>query len=613
MLLGELLIEQKIITEKQLENALETQTNWGSSLGAVLLAQGIINPLQLAQVLAEQFDIPYYDFSINPPNVKLAKFVASCLGEEYLRKAMILPVYESDDSIDLVMVNPQDEEVIHKVEDLLGKRITRFVSSERDLYAALGQVFRDTYIQDSVKGLFYRTPSESAMVTFTMPQIVVLSSLFISIAIAIYIDLFGTIFWLSLFINLFYATSVGFKLLASFLGANTELAQAASEQEVDELKDEDLPVYTILLPMYREPEVLERLINGIINIDYPTSKLDVKVLLEEDDDITFNRLKELKPPANFEVFWIPHCEPKTKPKACNYGLLFAKGELLTIYDAEDVPERDQLKKVVVAFRKGPAHLVCIQAALNYYNATDNLLTRMFTLEYSYWFDYLLPGIDRLGLPVPLGGTSNHFRTQILRDLGGWDPFNVTEDADLGIRASTHNLLVATINSTTYEEANSQIGNWIRQRSRWIKGYMQTYLVHMRHPLALYRKIGYKAFLGFQLLVGGTALTFLINPILWITFLVGLLYRPWLTDFFTGPMLYISLFTLIIGNFIGIYLNMLAVFRRKNFGLTPYALLNPFYWVLHSIAAYKALYQLIVKPFYWEKTQHGLFKKVSVSK
>ena len=361
--------------------------------------------------------------------------------------------------------------------------------------------------------------------------------------------------------------------------------------------------------MYKEPEVVKHLIAGIMEMDYPLEKLDVKILLEEEDTVTYDAVRALRPPANFEIVRVPYSVPKTKPKACNYGLLFARGEYLTIYDAEDVPEKDQLRKVVAAFRKGPENMICVQAALNYFNSDQNLLTRMFTLEYSYWFDYMLPGIEALGMPIPLGGTSNHFRTEMLRLLGGWDPFNVTEDADLGIRASAHRMWVSTINSTTFEEANSHTGNWIRQRSRWIKGYMQTYLVHMRNPLRLFRTIGLMPFLGVQLLIGGTFMTFLINPILWLLFIFWIAFRPlWMESVFPLWILTLSTLNLIVGNAMGIYLNMLAVFRRRLFHLTFYSLMNPFYWILHSIAAYKALWQLFTKPFFWEKTVHGLAKK-----
>ena len=248
----------------------------------------------------------------------------------------------------------------------------------------------------------------------------------------------------------------------------------------------------------------------------------------------------------------------------------------------------------------------MQAALNYCNATDNWLTRMFTLEYSFWFDYMLPGLDRLRLPIPLGGTSNHFRTRGLRMLGGWDPFNVTEDADLGIRAAALGRTVGVINSTTYEEANRAPGNWVRQRSRWIKGYMQTLLVHLRRPGALLRTAGLRQTAAFALLVGGTPATFLFTPPLYVLFAVSLILPPSkLAGLFPGWVLWVSLVNLLVGNGLMIYVSMMGAFKRRRYELVLWALLNPVYWLLHSAAAYKALWQLVTKPHYWEKTVHGL--------
>jgi len=305
---------------------------------------------------------------------------------------------------------------------------------------------------------------------------------------------------------------------------------------------------------------------------------------------------------------VPDIHPKTKPKACNYGLNFARGEYLTIYDAEDIPQPDQLKKAVVAFRKHPpGRYLCFQAALNYFNSRQNIITKFFTLEYTYWFDYLLPGLDKLRLPIPLGGTSNHFDLELLKKLGAWDPFNTTEDADLGVRAAAEGLRVGVINSTTFEEANSRYGNWIRQRSRWIKGYMQTALVFNREPLQLLRKIGLKNWLAFQVFIAGTPLLFLINPIMWGFFLFWVITRTQFMEAHYLPLAtFFGLINLILGNFLGIYLNCMAVFRRRFYYLLPFALLNPVYWLFfHTPAAYKALWQLFVKPHYWEKTTHGL--------
>jgi cellulose synthase/poly-beta-1,6-N-acetylglucosamine synthase-like glycosyltransferase len=231
---------------------------------------------------------------------------------------------------------------------------------------------------------------------------------------------------------------------------------------------------------------------------------------------------------------------------------------------------------------------------------------MFTVEYSYWFDYMLPGLDALGQAIPLGGTSNHFKTAGLRKLGGWDPFNVTEDADLGIRASALGYTVGVINSTTYEEANRNLRNWIRQRSRWVKGYMQTSLVHARQPLQLVKVAGLKQTLGFALLIAGTPLSFLFVLPLWALFIASLIFRSHVFDLmYPGWALWIGLFNLLVGNALMVYVSMMGAFLRKRYGLVIWALLNPVYWLMHSIASYKALWQLITRPHYWEKTNHGI--------
>ena len=326
-----------------------------------------------------------------------------------------------------------------------------------------------------------------------------------------------------------------------------------------------------------------------------------------------NAVRNLDFPANFEVIVVPFHMPKTKPKACNYGLHFSRGEYLAIYDAEDVPDSDQLKKVVCQFRKLPEEFVVLQGALNYFNKNENLLTRMFTLEYSYWFDYMLSGLETLDVPIPLGGTSNHFKLATLLELGAWDPFNVTEDADLGLRVFDNGLKVGVVNSTTLEEANNEFFNWIRQRSRWIKGYMQTYLVHMRDPARLVRQVGWRGFFGFNFFIGGTSFTFLLYPILLLFFVIYMIFKfAFIRSIFPDWVLYISIFNFVAGNVLMIYVNMLAVFKRRYYELILFSILNPIYWLMHSRAAYMGLWQLITKPFYWEKTNHGLSKLSSTS-
>ena len=607
MRVGEALLRRGIIDQAELDRALEVQRVWRSPIGTILLSQGVINGQQLAQVLSEQSGLPYRNLVEEPPDPEAVRLGVRAVGEDFLRRRQMVPCEVGEGGVmGVALVNPEDREGLEELARGLGRPVEPFVTSDRDLFHALDRSFRGRYVDESVMGLFFRDPQESALVTFSGGQILFLGVLGSLALWGFWADPVRTGLVFFVLVNLFYLVSILFKLAASLQGARYEIQEQVTDQEVEALREEDLPVYTLLLPLYREPAVVPKLVEGIRNLDYPASRLDVKVLLEEDDPQTLQAFREARPPATFQIVRVPRSQPTTKPKACNYGLLFARGEFLTIYDAEDVPERDQLKKAVAAFRKNREDLVCVQAALNYFNSEQNFLTRMFTLEYSYWFDYMLPGIEALRLPIPLGGTSNHFRTAVLRELGGWDPFNVTEDADLGVRAGAHRYRVATLNSTTLEEANSRLGNWLRQRSRWIKGYMQTYLVHMRHPLRLYRRIGGRAFWGFQLLIGGTFVTFLLNPLLWGLFLLWLALRPDILGLLFPPAVFaMSSFCLVAGNALAIHLNMLAVFRRRLFRLTPYALLNPVYWLLHSLAAYKALWQLFTKPFYWEKTTHGL--------
>lgn len=367
----------------------------------------------------------------------------------------------------------------------------------------------------------------------------------------------------------------------------------------------DMPLYSIIVPLYREAEIVPVLIDALLALDYPADRLEIALVLEEDDAETIAAVETLTLDGRFIVLTVPKGMPRTKPKAANYALGFVRGAFTVIYDAEDRPEPDQLRKALARFQNLPRNVGCLQARLNFYNAKENWLTRLFTLDYALWFDFLLPGLDRIGVPMPLGGTSNHFRTGALRAIAGWDPYNVTEDADLGVRLARLGLRVMTLDSTTYEEAPIELGNWLRQRSRWMKGYMQTWLVHMRNPRRLLRNAGLWGFLGFQLFVGGTFLTALLNPILWTVFLWSQLAGavPHAT-FLSAPLATDQLLGLVIGNMLFTYLAMLGPYRRGWLELAPYGLTVPAYWLLISAASYRGLWQLFTRPWHWEKTHHG---------
>lgn len=319
-------------------------------------------------------------------------------------------------------------------------------------------------------------------------------------------------------------------------------------------------------------------------------------------------MRALNLPGNFELVLAPDFVPRTKPKALNFAMPLARGDYVAIYDAEDIPEPDQLRKALHAFRCGPPNLACVQAKLNLYNARQSWLTKQFTLEYTALFDGLLPALAAFRLPLPLGGTSNHFRISALKWLSGWDAYNVTEDADLGIRLARAGYRCGVIDSTTHEEAPPHFRLWLPQRTRWMKGYIQTYLVHMRNPLQTLRELGGRSFLGFQLTVGGTVLSALVHP--WFYLLAGydlargvLFANP--AGLLGWPLWGLALFVLVGGYGAALGLAALAAGRRSGRSLLPQIALMPFYWLLVSLGSYRGVWHFGTRRFAWEKTQHGL--------
>ncbi|XTQ93611.1 glycosyltransferase family 2 protein [Xanthomonas sacchari] len=604
--IGEALVAAGVIDPPQLQNALALQARWRSRLGDVVLAQRGVAPLRFYTVLAQHFGLNFANLLKQP--IDPALFQPERLADYAQR--LVLPWREEDGHLVLAVADPGPE-TFAWARATYGEQVRFVGTSKFDIVWSLQQHADAQLTHDALNLLAEHAPEHSARQVITRAQSVFLVALTVVLAATLALWPLVTLIALNTLIAVAFLATFGLKLVLAWRGARRRIDIKVSDEEVAALGDEDLPVYTVLVPMYKEPDVLPILANALRRLDYPTSKLDVKLVLEADDTETIEAAKALGLEAFFEIIRVPPSQPKTKPKACNYALRFARGQMLTIYDAEDKPEPDQLKRVVAAFRKSPADVACIQARLNYYNADENWLTRMFTLEYTLWFDFYLPALETLRIPIPLGGTSNHFRLDILRKVHAWDPYNVTEDADLGVRLTQQGYRVSVVNSTTFEEANVSIPNWIRQRSRWLKGYMQTWLVHMRDPVQLYRSTGVRGFWGFQLFVGGTFFTALAAPLMWLSYGLWLAVGSKFFDpFFPPALLYLSLLNLLLGNGFLIYMTLVAAFKRDYFRLAPYALTVPLYWLLQSIAAYKGLWQLIRNPFYWEKTTHGISKHMA---
>lgn len=376
--------------------------------------------------------------------------------------------------------------------------------------------------------------------------------------------------------------------------------------------DQILPTYSVMIPLYDEAAMIPGLVAAMRALDYPADKLDILILVEGDDAASLQALAQHRLPDFISVIKVPPSKPRTKPKALMFGLPLTRGTYVTIYDAEDRPEPDQLRKAVAAFATGSlderASLGCVQAALNITNGRCNFLTRHFELEYMALFDVFLPALTRLDLPIPLGGTSNHFRRQALLHSGGWDPYNVTEDADLGIRLARLGYTTKMIASTTFERAPSRFKPWVKQRARWFKGWWQTWLVHMRTPLHLMAELGPVGFLAFQVIMLGVLISVLIHPFFLLATLVTVsgLFEPPAGGSTTGEqvLLTFSLTSMVLGYLAAIGLAMVGAERRRAAGTLWVLLTIPLYWIYLSVAGFLALWELMWRPHHWNKTPHA---------
>ena len=378
------------------------------------------------------------------------------------------------------------------------------------------------------------------------------------------------------------------------------------------LADADLPLYTVLVPLRDEAGMVPQLFAALGALDYPAEKLDIVFLVESASPETIAVAEACLYDARFELFVIPDAPPHTKPKALDYVLPLVRGEHVVVFDAEDIPARDQLRRAAERFAAHP-EIDCLQAELRIDNGAENWLTALFAGEYAGLFTLLLPWLAQHGLPLPLGGTSNHFRTAALRAVGGWDAFNVTEDADLGVRLARMRSRTGTLAVATAEEAPIRLGAWMRQRTRWMKGWMQTFLVHNRHPIQFRRDIGWRGFLFFQIYVGSLIASSLIHTVFALSIAVQVvLFGPgW--PRFSDLWDWLYFFVLIVGygGAFGIALAGLA--RQGKLELAVFQLLLPIYWLLHAVAALRAAVELITRPYFWSKTRHGETRMVRVVK
>jgi cellulose synthase/poly-beta-1,6-N-acetylglucosamine synthase-like glycosyltransferase len=363
----------------------------------------------------------------------------------------------------------------------------------------------------------------------------------------------------------------------------------------------EFPKYSVLVPILNEANMVPRLMNRLEKLDYAADKLEILLICEEFDAMTIRAVRmNLRPP--FRLIITPKGTPQTKPRALNFALSFSNGDFITVYDAEDKPHPEQLKTALAAFNQNP-DWAALQAPLDYYNSEVNWLTRQFSLEYAALFHVWVPFLAKLGAPFPLGGTSNHIRRAALESCGGWDAHNVTEDADLSFRLSARGLKIGFIDCPTEEEAVCNLIDWHKQRSRWMKGFMQTWLVHMHRPLRPLNVYGSLRFLTLQLTLGYTLLcaTLFCLSVIAGGLYVGMHYF----NGFTLPFSVLHFIALSLSLVVAVLMGIVGVARAGKPHLAIFGILMPLYWILLFWPIVKAFVEIWRHPFHWHKTPHGI--------
>ncbi|MCC5970982.1 MAG: glycosyltransferase [Pararhodobacter sp.] len=609
--MGMILLESGALSSSDLMRALTIQTRENARLGDILRAHGMATEEAVVRALAVQHQTTILQADSSRPDPRLIDLLgpARCL-------AMGCLPWRRAGSVTLVATAAPDRFAAHRpeLEAALGL-VAMIVISESDLHQAmigsrrnLMTLLAETCVRAEESCRIWNARRFSVL---TALALVVLVGSAVVAPLASFLTLFGIVVT-----ALLLGTVLRIAAAVTQLRSNRRPAPIAPLASTSHRREEPVdrpprkPVVSIMVPLFREPGIAPRLVARLGALTYPRELLDIMLVVEEDDHLTRAALARSRLPHWMRVIPVPDSTLRTKPRALNYALNFARGSIVGVYDAEDAPAPDQLHRAVERFAQGGHDLACVQGVLDYYNPATNWLSRCFTIEYAAWFRLILPGFEKLGLAVPLGGTTLFFRRDILEQLGGWDAHNVTEDADLGIRLARHGYRTELLNTVTLEEANCRILPWIRQRSRWLKGYAMTYAVHMRDPVLLWRQLGARRFMGFQVLFLGTLIQFLLAPILWSFWLMLFGLGHPLATALPGAALITIATLFLISEVINLTINMSALSARDHRFLRPWALSLHFYFPLAAFAAYKGCWEMIISPFYWDKTTHGVHDDTS---
>lgn len=586
--LGRVLLDIGAVAPHHLLRAVAMEPRLDATLADILLAEGWVTETDLLVAQSRAWRAPLADLDTNAP----CPLTVRALGIEFCLAEGIVPLAGRDGRILLATARPERFADIAPRLDLGALEMALIAPSTAE--AAILSVADEAMAQRAEM----RTPEPLSCRGFDgvgRRALILLAGLVLALIVAALAwpgpALASFLVWTTGII----ALQAGLKVLSL-----TAAAKAPPGRAVAGAAGRDrLPRVSVLIALRHEPEIAPRLIARLDRLDYPRALLDVLLITEADDAATRAALTDATLPGWMRQVTVPPGTIRTKPRALNYALPLAKGRIVGVYDAEDAPAPDQIRQVVARFRDAPPQVACVQCALDYYHPRTNWLSRCFTAEYAGWFRVVLPGLARLGLVVPLGGTSVFLRRGPLERLGAWDAHNVTEDADLGLRLARAGFRTEVIDSVTEEEPNCRFLPWVRQRSRWLKGYAMTWRVHMRDPVRLWRDLGAWRFFGVQLLFLGTLSQFLLAPLLWLTWLAGPGGIVGLAGLAPPILLYI------VAAAIDIAVTAWAVRGPRHRHLWPWLPTLILYFPLATLAAWKGVAELARKPFYWDKTRHGV--------
>jgi len=594
--LGQILVEMGALSPSDKLTTLAMQSRVEARLGNILLAHGLIDKAQLYVAIARQFDTDVADLATTPPDIRLIEQY----GVERCLASGILPWQRRAGMVQVATARPEQfADAQPDLEQLFGP-VRMVIAPELDIHqAVLSKHPRILAAKSETRVKAGESCREWA--SLTLPRLFMTLAVMLILAVVLVpkVALFVVTGWavLTLIANSLLKLAAA---LRQIYDEHTTPPPVAAESPAR------LPKVSILVPLYREREIAAHLIKRLERLEYPRELLDICLVVEADDDVTCDTLDAIDLPGHIRQIVVPHSHLKTKPRALNYALDFCRGDIIGVYDAEDAPAPDQIDRVVQHFHSAAPDVACLQGVLDFYNARSNWFSRCFTIEYATWFRVILPGLSKLGLVVPLGGTTLFFRRKVLEELGGWDAHNVTEDADLGVRLARHGYRTELINTVTEEEANCRLWPWVKQRSRWLKGYAITWAVHMRQPRQLWRDLGPWKFFGVQMLFLGTLSQFLLAPVLWSFWLVQMGVAHPVMAGAPPTIITVAVALFILSELVTMGVGIYAVRHDKHRHLMPWVPTLYFYFPLAALASYKGLFELLTRPFYWDKTAHGVF-------